>query len=53
MTTIASCHSPVIEGEFIAKAFDVIRSLPTVECPEMPNQSILDQIVAATSQPPA
>jgi hypothetical protein len=53
ITTIACCHSPVIEGEFITKAFEHVRSLPTVEPPPLPDQSVLDQIVAATSQPPA
>jgi hypothetical protein len=43
----------VIEGEFIGKAFDRIRQLPTLDLPELPDQSVLDQIVAATSQPPA
>ena len=53
ITTIASCHSPVIEGQFIEKAFERIRRLPTLDPPPMPDQSVLDQIVAATSQPPA
>jgi flavorubredoxin len=53
ITTIACCHSPVIEGPYIDKAFELIRQLPTVDVPEMPNQSVLDQIVAATSQAPA
>jgi hypothetical protein len=53
LTTIECCHSPVIEGEYIAKAFDLVRTLPTVDAPEMPNHSILEQIVAATSLPPA
>jgi flavorubredoxin len=53
ITTIASCHSPVIEGPFIDKAFERIRRLPTVDPPPMPDQSVLDQIVAATSQAPA
>lgn len=50
ITTIASCHSPVIEGEFIDQAFSKIRQMPSVEAPPMPDQSILDQIVAATAQ---
>jgi hypothetical protein len=50
ITTIASCHSPVIEGEFIEQAFSKIRQMPSVEAPPMPDQSILDQIVAATAQ---
>ena len=44
---------PVIEGPYIDKAFDLVRSLPTTEPPDMPNQSVLDQIVAATAHPPA
>lgn len=49
--TIASCHSPVIEGPFIGKAFDRIRQLPTLDQPALPDQSVLDQIVAATAHP--
>ena len=49
--TIASCHSPVIEAPFIDRAFDRVRQLPTLDPPILPDQSILDQIVAATSQP--
>ena len=51
ITTIASCHSPVIEGEFIERAFARVRELPTLDPPVLPDQSALDQIVAATSQP--
>jgi flavorubredoxin len=53
ITTVASCHSPVIEGPFIERAFNRIRRLPTIDPPEMPDQSVLDEIVAATSQPHA
>lgn len=49
--TVASCHSPVIEGPFIEQAFNRIRELPTIDAPMLPDQSVLDQIVAATSQP--
>ena len=49
--TIAACHTPVIEGEYIEQAFAQVRKLPTVEPPPMPDQSILDQIIAASSQP--
>ncbi len=52
ITTIAGCHTPVIEGEYIDKAFTRIRQLPSIDPPPMPDQSVLDQIVAATSQPP-
>lgn len=50
ITTIAACHTPVIEGAFIQRAFDRIRELPLVEPPPLPDQSILEQIVAATAQ---
>jgi hypothetical protein len=48
---VAGCHTPAIEGPFIKQAFDLVRGLPSVECPPLPDQSILDQIIAATSQP--
>jgi flavorubredoxin len=51
ITTIAACHSPVIEGPFIEQAFAWARELPSVECPPLPDQSVLEQIVAATAQP--
>lgn len=51
ITTIAGCHTPVIEGELIQRAFSVTRDFPSVEPPPLPNQSILDQIIAATAQP--
>jgi len=49
--TVAACHSPVIEGDYIAKAFNHVRALPTVDPPPLPDQSVLDEIIAATSQP--
>lgn len=51
ITTIAGCHTPVIEGELIQRAFSVTRDFPSVEPPPLPDQSILDQIIAATAQP--
>jgi flavorubredoxin len=53
ITTIAACHSPVIEGPYIEKAFARIRELPTLDLPPLPDQSVLDQIIAATSQAPS
>jgi flavorubredoxin len=50
-TTIACCHSPVLRGDRIDDAFRIVRGLPTAECPPLPDQSVLDQIIAATSQP--
>jgi hypothetical protein len=51
ITTIAGCHSPVIEGPYIDDAFSIIRGLPSVDAPPMPDQSVLDQIIAMTAQP--
>jgi flavorubredoxin len=51
ITTIACCHSPVIEGPFIDHAFARVRELPALDPPALPDQSVLDQIVAASAQP--
>jgi hypothetical protein len=51
ITMIAGCHTPVIEGPFIRRAFDLVREFPSVDPPPMPDQSILDQIIAATAIP--
>lgn len=51
ITKIACCHSPVIEGSFIERAFARIRELPSLPPFELPNQSVLDQIVAASALP--
>ncbi len=51
ITAIAGCHTPVIEGEFIAQAFDHLRALPSIDPPPLPDQSVLDQIIAASAQP--
>jgi flavorubredoxin len=49
--TVACCHSPVIEGPFIDQAFARIRQLPSLDYPQLPDQSVLDQIVAASALP--
>jgi flavorubredoxin len=51
ITTVAGCHTPVIEGQFIEDAFNFVRTLPTIDCPPMPDQSVLDEIIAASAQP--
>lgn len=51
ITTIAGCHTPPIEGEFIDKAFAKLRQLPSVEPPPLPDQNFLDEVVAATAVP--
>jgi hypothetical protein len=49
ITTVAACHTPVIEGPYIEQAFNRIRQLPTIDPPMLPDQSVLDQIIAATA----
>ena len=51
ISTIAACHTPVIEGPFIQRAFEQIRQFPLVDPPPLPDQSVLDQIIAATALP--
>ena len=51
ITTIACCHSPVLDGSDIERAFAHVRQLPSVDPPPLPDQSVLEQIVAAASQP--
>jgi flavorubredoxin len=45
--TIAACHTPVLEGDYIDAAFAWVRELPAADPPPMPDQAVLEQIVAA------
>jgi len=45
MTTIASAHSPVITDRSIDAAFDLMRELPVVGAPPVPDQIVLDAIL--------
>jgi flavorubredoxin len=47
ITTVAACHTPVLEGATIAAAFDIVRGLPAADPPPLPDQVVLEQIVAA------
>jgi hypothetical protein len=38
-------------GAVIQRAFDRIGDFPSVEPPPLPDESVLDQIIAATAQP--
>jgi flavorubredoxin len=53
ITTIAACHSPIIEGDFIDRAFARVRELPSLAPIPLPDQAVLDQIVAASAVPQA
>jgi flavorubredoxin len=53
ITTIAGCHTPVIAGPLIQRGFEWARELPSADPPPLPDQSILDQIIAATAFAPA
>jgi hypothetical protein len=44
--TVAACHTPVLTGEHIDRAFAHVRTLPTAVVPPMPDQAALEQIVA-------
>lgn len=46
MTTIATAHSPLIEGRSVADAFALLRDLPDVPVPPAPEQDALDHILA-------
>ena len=51
ITTIAGCHTPAIEGQFIEQAFVLVRNLPTLDPPALPDQSMLEQVIAASARP--
>jgi flavorubredoxin len=51
ITTLAACHTPVLRGDRIDDAFRMVRGLPDADVPPLPDQSVLDEIVAATAQP--
>jgi flavorubredoxin len=51
--TVACCHSPIIEGEFIERAFARVRQLPTLDALPLPDQSVLDEIIATIARPEA
>lgn len=47
MTTIAAAHSPLIPEAAIGEAFHVLRHLPAVPPPPVPDQGVLDAILNA------
>jgi flavorubredoxin len=47
VTTIASCHSPLITGANVACAFDLLRAAPTAPGMPMPGQADLDAMISS------
>jgi flavorubredoxin len=45
MRTIATAHSPLISEEAIGKAFELLRELPAIPAPPVPDQVALDAIL--------
>jgi flavorubredoxin len=43
-STVAGCHSPVIGGDLVDRAIDVMRRSPSAEILPMADQSVLDEI---------
>jgi flavorubredoxin len=49
MNTIATAHSPLITDATIDKAFQLLRDLPSVPVPPLPDQAILDAILTGAA----
>jgi hypothetical protein len=48
ITTIATAHSPLITATSVSDAFALLRDLPDVAVPPVPNQAALEDIRTAT-----
>jgi flavorubredoxin len=51
ITAVAACHTPVLRGDRIDAAFAHFRGLPTAEVPPLPDQAVLEAIVATMADP--
>lgn len=49
MTTIAAAHSPVITGEYVSRAFNLVRDLPLTSAPPLPDQAALSAILSGAA----
>jgi flavorubredoxin len=49
MNTIVTAHSPVITEPSIDKAFQILRDLPSVPAPPVPNQAVLEAILSGVA----
>jgi flavorubredoxin len=46
---IVSCHAPVLDGDHVARAFALLRDVVTQPTTPMPNQAVLDAMLAAAA----
>jgi flavorubredoxin len=53
MQTIATAHSPLITDGTIDKAFQLLRDLPSVPVPPLPDQAVLEAILTGAAAAPA
>lgn len=51
VSTIATCHSPTIGASQVARAFELLRAVPTAPVLAQPDQFALDQILAVIAEP--
>ena len=47
--TIASAHSPLIPEAFVSAAFEIVRDLPGITPPAVPDQSVLDAVLGGVA----
>ena len=43
--TIVSAHSPAIPEAYVPAAFEIVRDLPSITPPAVPDQSVLDAVL--------
>ncbi len=53
LQAIASTHGPTIGASDLARAHELVRSIPTAAAPPQPDQVALDQMLAAVGRPAA
>jgi hypothetical protein len=51
-SVVASAHGPVLTGDFVGEAFDLIRQLPRMAPVEQPGQPLLELMIAAVAAMP-
>ena len=47
ISTVAACHTPVLEGMFLEQAFKQVRQYPSLTAPPLPDHGVLEAILAA------